>query len=142
MNSLGTDIIYTLLNGETSITDLLDDISDSDNDKAIYNDLVLPEDCTGNKTILIYQSSTVGGGECFDNVTITIDCRGGIPGKTSGGLKDATTIQKIVRDFLDRRDVQEYMIVADMLPVIPPRAGMDDNYNAPVSARVKIKKAL
>ena len=130
---IGSIDIYTQLANDLTVTGLLDTI---EGNPAIFNDLTIPQAMIGNKTINIYQVSTMDGGLCYSDLNYTVNCRGGVKADTNNGYTDSIAIQLAVFQSLNRLVQNGYSFLCTLLPPIPP-IDKNDNYNSPVEVRVR-----
>lgn len=109
----------------SAITGLLDSYGTG---KALFNDNLIPEDFTGNKSINFYMAGPLLNRE-YEEYRYTLHCRA----KT---YKESIAIAYAVQTAINRVNYSDYYILCGALATIPP-ADSTDNYNTPVEALIK-----
>lgn len=121
----GASEIYTALNVST-ITNLLDTYGSG---KALFNDLKIPEKCTGKNTINFYLVAPISGAAEIEEYEYSINCR-------SDTFKKSITMAYTVYGALNRIHALDSFTLSYVLQTIPP-ADSTDVYNTPVTIKLK-----
>lgn len=123
---INDSVLFDLINGESTITDLLDSFGAG---KAIFNDIILPRTFTGKKSVNIYLVSPIAGALEYQQETYSVNCR-------AEKFKDARSIANAVTTFLNRYNQNDVFIVANIQATIQPENNLD-TYNIVVEANIK-----
>lgn len=121
----GDSELYGLLN-VAGVTSLLDSYGTG---YALFNDPVIPQDCTGSSTVNFYLSSPYNPALPYDQYRYTINCR-------ADSYVEAVTIAGAVVTAAHRITGTDYLAVCTMLPVISPLNDRD-TYNSVVELTMK-----
>ena len=97
---------------------------------AIWSDVQIPQDFTGDKSINFYMNATPVETE-IDIYSYTINCR-------SNTMNEAMDIANAIISTINRKSYSDCFIYLQPMPIISP---MDDtdNYNAPIDAVIKLR---
>lgn len=121
---LGIEQLYTALN----VAGIQATIDAYGAGYAIFADMVIPQDCTADKTINFYMESAPTETE-VDIYSYSVNCRA----KT---MSEAMTIASTIISTTNRKNYSDCFLYIQPLPVIPPQDDTD-NYNAPLSVTLK-----
>jgi len=91
---------------------------------AIWNDSVLPQDFSGNKSILVYQVAPANFTLGHDNIRYSASCR-------ANTYIESRAIATLLISKLNRYNIKGEGIKMSLLPTIGPQDSTD-NYNTPV----------
>lgn len=123
----GATEIYTALN-VSSITNLLDAYSTG---KALFNDSLIPADCTADKSINFYLISPIVGASNTEEYEYSINCR-------AATFNASLTMAYTVHTALNRIHGVDSFKISSVLQTIPPQDSTDV-YNTPLTIRLKMR---
>ncbi len=124
---LNSTKLYTALN-KTPLTALL---STYGTGKALFNDELIPANCTGRKTVNFYRSRIYDPNNAFDLCVYIANCRA----QTSA---ESLAIAEAVITQINRVYADKTFYICSMLQTIPPQDDRD-NYCTPVEITIKMR---
>jgi hypothetical protein len=128
----GVEQINTILKADANVTGKLDTFTIGANTYyAIWNDLLIPQDFDGFKTINFYGSESIDYTLSYGSYNYTFNCRG-------KDYPSAVNLREAVKDALNREvdGTGDYFFICEGLPVLRP-ADETDSYNAILNVQTK-----
>ncbi len=123
----GATELYNALNVST-VTNLLDAWGTG---KALFNEPIIPENCTGTETINFYFIAAINGGLDYGDYQYNVNCR-------SATYKNSLILANAVFSILNRVSIPDGFMFCNMLQTIPP-ADNTDTYNTPITVKIKMR---
>lgn len=121
----GLEEMYTALN-VTEITDLLDIYGTG---KALFPDLIVPNDFQLKKSINYYSIAPINGAAAIEQYQYSINCR-------AETMQESLTIAYTVNQQLNRAHGVDSFKICSVLQTIPP-GDETDLYNTPITITLK-----
>ena len=123
----GADKIYTALN-VTGITTLLDSFGTG---KALFNEMIMPESFTSDKSINFYLIAPIIGASELEEYEYSVNCR-------AATMNESLTMAYTVHTALNRVHGVDSFKLSSVLRTIPP-IDPDDVYNTPITIKLKMR---
>jgi len=119
-----TDNVTNLMDRILADVDIQNAVEAYGSGYAIWNDVVIPQDFTGSKSILVYQVSNADFTMGHDDFRYSASCR-------AATYKESRTIANLLISKLNRYNVKGEGIRMSMLPTVLPQ-DQTDKFNTPV----------